>query len=88
MFVLYDSTQSFFGQLMLTKNTQPHSNEHRSGYLRRLVHFALDSIKSIFRLLLRRNSSVRIPFIYMRGDESSHFHERGNRHDRWHLYPA
>jgi len=88
MFVLYDSTQRFFTQLMMAKNAQSHSNEHRSGYIRRLRHFALDSVKSIFRILSRRKSSVQSPFIYLRGDESSHFRERGNKHDRRHVYPA
>jgi len=88
MFVLYDSTEHFFAQLMMAKNAQHHSNEHRSGYIRRIRHFALDSAKFTFRMLLRRKSSVQSPFIYLHDDESSHFHERGNKHDRWHLYPA
>jgi hypothetical protein len=88
MFVLYDSTERFFAQLMMAKDAQDHSNEHRSGYIRRLRYFALDSTKCIFRMISRRKSSVQSPFIYLRGDESSHFHERGNKHDRWHLYPA
>ncbi len=88
MFVLYDSTQRFFTQLMMAKNAQNHSNEHRSGYIRRIRHFALDSVRSAFRMLSRRKFSVQSPFIYLRGDESSHFHERGNKHDRWNVYPA
>jgi len=88
MFVLYDSTEHFFAQLMMAKNAQNHSNEHRSGYIRRLRHFTFDSIKMIFRILSRRKASVELPFIYLRGYESSHFNERGNKHDRWHLYPA
>ena len=89
MFVLYDSTQRFFSQLMMAKNAQHHSNEHRSGYIRRLRYFALDCAQSTWRILSARGkSSARSPFIYLRGDESSHFHERGNRHERWHLYPA
>jgi hypothetical protein len=89
MFVLYDSTQRFFGQLMMAKNAQLHSNEHRSGFIRRLRYFALDCAQSTLRILsTRRQSSGQSPFIYLRGDESSHFRERGNRHERWHLYPA
>jgi hypothetical protein len=89
MFILYDSTERFFAQLMMAKNAQHHSNEHRSGYIRRLRYFALDSVKFTFRVLLRRkSSSVKSPFIYLRGDESSHFHERGNKHDRSRVYPA
>ncbi len=88
MFVLYDPTERFFAQLMRAKISQQHSNEHRAGFVRRICHFALDLIKFIFRILLRQKSSTRSPFIYLRGDESSHFHERGNKHDRWHIYPA
>ncbi len=88
MFVLYDSTERFFTQLRMAKNAQHHSNEHRSGYVRRLCHFALGFIRFISRIILQRKSSIQSPFIYLRGDESSHFRERGNRHDRWHLYPA
>ncbi len=88
MFVVYDSTERLFAQLMMAKSAQDHSNEHRSGFVRRLCHFALDLIRFISRILLRRKSSIQSPFIYLRGDESSHFRERGNRHDRWNVYPA
>ena len=87
-FVLYDSTERFFNQLMMAKNAQRHSNEHRSGYLRRLQHFLLDLFKIISNLFCRNSSSDELPLIYLRGDESSHFHERGNRHARWTRYPA
>ncbi len=73
---------------MMAKNAQNHSNENRSGYIRRLRYFALDLSMSIFRMVSRRKSSMQLPFIYLRGDESSHFRERGNKHDRWYLYPA
>ena len=73
---------------MMAKNAQPHSNEHRSGYVRRLRNFTLDIIKLTIRTLFRQKSADQSPFIYLRGDESSHFHERGNRYDRWHRYPA
>ncbi|UJR32466.1 hypothetical protein I4U23_019928 [Adineta vaga] len=88
MFVLYDSTERFFTRLMLAKTTQPHSDEHHSGFIRRPVYFTLNGIKSLVNMLLRRKNSLQRPFIYLRGDESSHFHERGNKYDRWHLYPA
>jgi hypothetical protein len=88
MFVLYDPTERFFTQLMMAKNAQHHSNEHRSGFARRLYYFALDFIRFILRIFLRQKSSTQLPFIYLRGDESSHFRERGNRHDRCHVYPA
>lgn len=89
MFVLYDSTQRFFRQLMMAKDAQHHSNDHRSGFIRRLRYFALDCAQSTLRILSTRGqSSAQSPFIYLRGDESSHFRERGSRHERWHLYPA
>lgn len=84
LFVLYDPTERFFNQLMRAKINQEHSDEHRSGFVRRPFYFAVDFIKSIFR----RWSSRYVPLIYLRGDESSHFRERGNRYDRWNVYPA
>ena len=88
MFVLYDPTEQFFHQLMRAKNAQSHSNEHRSGYFRRLQNFTLDLIKVTIRTLFRQKPTDPSPLIYVRGDESSHFHERGNRQDRRHRYPA
>jgi hypothetical protein len=88
MFVLYDSTRQFFPQLMIAKQSQSQSNDHRSGYVRRLQHFLFDSIHFGLAKISGRSISIPSPFIYLRGDESSHFHERGNRYDRWNLYPA
>ena len=48
MFVLYDSTERFFTQLMTAKNNQLHSDEHRSGYFRRHAYFFIDLLKSLF----------------------------------------
>ncbi|CAF3409776.1 unnamed protein product [Rotaria sp. Silwood1] len=73
---------------MMAKNMQLHSDEHRSGYILRLQHFTLDAILSIWQRLLGRRYSIPLPFIYLRGDESSHFHERGTKYERWHDYPA
>jgi hypothetical protein len=75
MFVLYDSTKQFFTRLMMAKDAQIHgSGEDRSGYFKRLKHFAISSFKSIFKL----NKTIPDAFIYIRGDESSHFRERGS----------
>lgn len=89
MFVLYDSTKQFFNQLMKAKDAQIHgSEEHRSGYFKRLKHFAIGSFKSLFRLK-KLNKSVPHAFIYVRGDESSHFRERGtSKVQRKQNYPA
>ena len=76
MFVLYDSTKEFFARLMTAKDAQVQgSEEHRSGYFKRLKYFALNSVKSIFKLK-KMNQTVPDAFIYVRGDESSHFRER------------
>ncbi|CAF4158840.1 unnamed protein product [Rotaria magnacalcarata] len=88
IFILYDSTGRFFPRLMMAKNAQIHSDEHRSGYMLRLKHFALDAILSIRERFLGRRYSNALPFIYLRGDESSHFHERGTKYERRHVYPA
>ena len=69
MFVLYDSTKQFFTQLMRAKDVQPHgSGADRSGYFKRLKHFAVRSLKSIFKLK-KLNQSIPDAFIYVRGDE-------------------
>ncbi|CAF4370432.1 unnamed protein product [Rotaria sp. Silwood2] len=89
MFVLYDSTKQFFHRLMMAKDAQIHgSEEHRSGYFKRLKHFALSSLKSVFQSK-KLNESIPYAFIYVRGDESSHFRERGiSQIHRKTIYPA
>ena len=88
MFVIYDPTKEFFSQLMRAKDAQVHgSDEHRTGYYKRLKHFALNSLKSVFNLK-KLNRSMPDAFIYVRGDESSHFRERGPKEQRKKLYPA
>ena len=89
MFVIYDSTNQFFTRLMQAKDAQIHgSEEDRSGYLKRLKHFAVKSLKSIFKLK-KLNKTIPDAFIYVRGDESSHFRERGlSREHRAKTSPA
>ena len=89
MFVVYDSTKEFFTRLMMAKDAQEHgSDEHRSGLFQRLKHFAVNSFKSVFHLK-KLNESVPEAFIYVRGDESSHFRERGaSKERRKKDYPA
>ncbi|CAF4625672.1 unnamed protein product [Rotaria sp. Silwood1] len=89
MFVLYDSTKQFFNRLMMAKDAQTHgSEEHRSGYFKRLKHFTLNSLKSIFHSK-KLNKSIPYSFIYVRDDESSHFRERGiSQLHRKTIYPA
>lgn len=88
MFVLYDSTKQFFTQLMKAKETQKHgSGEDRSGYYKRLKYFTLSHLKKLFNSK-KLNQSIPETFIYVRGDESSHFRERGKKDDRKKKYPA
>lgn len=88
MFVLYDPSKQFFTQLMRSKDAQKHgSGEDRSGYYKRLKYFTLSSIKKLFHSK-RLNESIPEAFIYVRGDESSHFRERGKQEDRKKKYPA
>ncbi len=89
MFVLYDSTKQFFTRLMMAKDSQVQgSEEHRSGYFKRLKHFTINSLKSLFKIK-KFNQSIPDVFIYVRGDESSHFRERGlSKEHRQKNYPA
>jgi hypothetical protein len=89
MFVLYDSTNEFFTRLMMAKDAQVHgSEEDRSGYFKRLKHFAVNSLKSLFKIK-KLNQTFPDAFIYVRGDQSSHFRERGlSKEHRTKLYPA
>ena len=89
MFVLYDGTKQFFTRLMQAKNAQKHgSEEDRTGYFKRLKHFASKSSKSLFKIK-KFNQTIPDAFIYVRGDESSHFRERGiSALHRSTIYPA
>ena len=73
---------------MRAKISQGHSNDHRAGFIRRPFYFAMDLFKFLIGLVIGQTSSKDLPLIYLRGDESSHFRERGNRTDRWKVYPA
>ncbi len=86
MFVLYDPTKQFYTRLMMAKDAQSHGGEeHRSGYFKRLKHFAVNSLKSLFKL----KKTIPNAFIYVRGDESSHFRERAlSKLQRKKQYPA
>jgi hypothetical protein len=89
MFVVYDSTRAFFARLMMAKNSQVHgSDEKHSGYFQRLKQFALAGLKSILNRNHGSNRNVSDVFIYVRGDESSHFRERGSKRVRQKLSPA
>ncbi|UJR16762.1 hypothetical protein I4U23_003662 [Adineta vaga] len=88
MFILYDSTKQFFTRFMTAKDAQPYGSEEQlSGYYKRLKHFVMNSLTSILNLIKLARSTPK-SFIYVRGDESSHFRERGPKDERKSMYPA
>lgn len=88
MFILYDSSKQFFARLMAAKDAQPSKgNADLTGYYNRLKHFALHSLHSIIDSDESQRSASN-ELIYVRGDESSHFRERGPEEDRKTTYPA
>lgn len=89
MFVLYDSTRKLWDRLMSAKNAQKQgSNKYRSGYLNRFKYSLWDNVKSTQKQKTSTDSSA-LPFIYVRGDESSHFKERdSSSKNREQNYPA
>ncbi len=86
MFVLFDSTNRIFGQLMKAKNEQKSGDEAKyAGYFNRLKHMGHQAISDV----LKDSPQQSDTFIYVRGDESSHYHgERGSKLDRTRDYPA
>jgi hypothetical protein len=86
MFVLFDSTNKIFGQIMKAKDEQKSGDEAKyAGYFKRLKHMGHEAIKELFK----HSNEQSDTFIYVRGDESSHFHgERGSKSDRTRDYPA
>jgi len=86
MFVIFDSTNQIFEQLMKAKNEQKSGDESKhSGYLKRLKYMGHQAIEE----LLKNSQEKSDTFIYVRGDESSHYHgERGSKWDRTQDYPA
>ena|SRR5438128_1466617 len=86
MFVIFDSTNQIFEQLMKAKNEQKSGDDAKySGYLHRFKHMGNQAIHQ----LLNDSHQESDTFIYVRGDESSHYHEeRGSKWNRKHNYPA
>lgn len=90
MFLVFDSTNQIFDQLMKAKDGQKSGDGSKhAGYFKRLKHMGRQALSS---LLKRSNKSGIVEsdtFIYVRGDESSHYHgERGSKTDRQREYPA
>jgi hypothetical protein len=64
-----------------------------AGYLKRMKHMGSQAINSLFKKSKKSGEKTELiesdTFIYVRGDESSHFHgERGSKIDRTQNYPA
>ncbi|CAF4709028.1 unnamed protein product [Rotaria sp. Silwood1] len=91
MFVIFDSTNQIFNQLMKAKSEQKSGDEAKyAGYFERLKHMGHQAIDYFFKHLLKKSDRIESDtFIYVRGDESSHYHgERGSKWDRTRNYPA
>ncbi|CAF4804075.1 unnamed protein product [Rotaria sp. Silwood1] len=94
MFIIFDSTNQIFDRLMKAKQEQKAGDgSQHAGYFKRFKHMGEQAIHSLFKSSKKsKNKSGLIEsdtFIYVRGDESSHYHgERGSKWDRSRDYPA
>jgi len=86
MFVIFDSTNTIFEQFMKAKDQQKSGDDAKhSGYFKRLKYMGQQAIED----LVKNSNNKSDTFIYVRGDESSHYHgERGSKWDRTREYPA
>ncbi len=86
MFVIFDSTNTIFEQFMKAKDQQKSGDDAKhSGYFKRLKYMGHQAIED----LVKNSKNKSDTFIYVRGDESSHYHgERGSKWDRTREYPA
>ncbi|CAF3772172.1 unnamed protein product [Adineta steineri] len=86
MFVLSDSTNTIFEQLMKAKDEQKSGDDAKyAGYGKRIKHLGYKALQGLFK----KPETPSDTFIYVRGDESSHYHgERGSKQDRTQDYPA
>ena len=91
MFVVFDSTNQIFGQLMKAKDEQKSGDGAKhAGYFKRLKHMSAQAISKLFESSKDKSELIESDtFIYVRGDESSHYHgERGSKGARTQDYPA
>lgn len=86
MFVIFDDTNEIFNKFMKAKDEQKSGDgSEYSGYFKRLKHMT----KQAFKMLMKHIPKQSDTFIYVRGDESSHFHgDRGSKSNRLQTYPA
>ncbi|UJR23881.1 hypothetical protein I4U23_026853 [Adineta vaga] len=94
MFVIFDSTNKIFDKFMKAKEEQKSGDGAKhAGYFKRLKHMGSQAIQSLIKSAKKSDSKSDLiesdTFIYVRGDESSHYHgERGSKWDRTRDYPA
>jgi len=90
MFVLFDSTNQIFDRLMKAKSEQKSGDGAKhAGYFKRLKNMGSQAINSLLKKSKKSELIESDTFIYVRGDESSHYHgERGSKLDRTRDYPA
>jgi hypothetical protein len=90
MFVIFDSTNQIFDRLMKAKDEQKSGDGAKhAGYFKRIKHMGSQAITSLFKKSKKSELIESDTFIYVRGDESSHYHgERGSKGDRTRDYPA
>jgi hypothetical protein len=94
MFVVFDSTNKLFDQFMKAKSEQKSGDGAKhAGYFTRLKHNGSQALQSLSRTVKIPGKSSELmesdTFIYIRGDESSHYHgERSAKGDRARDYPA
>jgi hypothetical protein len=90
MFLIFDSTNKIFDRLMKAKNEQKSGDGAKhAGYFKRFKHMGSQALTSMFKKKKKDELVESDTFIYVRGDESSHFHgERGSKDNRVRDYPA
>jgi hypothetical protein len=90
MFVIFDSTNQIFDRLMKAKEEQKSGDGAKhAGYFKRFKHMGSQALNNLFKKSNKSKLVESDTFIYVRGDESSHYHEeRGSKSDRTRDYPA
>ena len=88
--MIFDSNNQIFDQFMKAKDTQKSGDGSKhAGYFKRLKHMGQQALTSLFKKSNKSGLVESDTFIYVRGDESSHYHgERGSKSDRTRDYPA
>src|ERR1700722_7078377 len=76
MFVIFDSTNQIFDRLMKAKDEQKSGDDAKhAGYLKRFKHMSRQAIQSLFKNKKKSDLVQSNTFIYVRGDEISHYQE-------------